>query len=99
LKSPGSLALAAPIPGALYRHGCASRACAAAERLSELLRRGNEYSFPLQGFGPNISLQKRESPMAVLDTSHRSTRETNVCAVKFCGMWIGFFVAIGVLTY
>jgi len=37
--------------------------------------------------------------MAVLDTSHRSTRETNVCAVKFCGMWIGFFVAIGVLTY
>jgi hypothetical protein len=37
--------------------------------------------------------------MAVLDHSHRSTRETNVCAAKFCVMWIGFFVAIGVFTY
>ena len=37
--------------------------------------------------------------MAVLDHSHRSTHETNVCAVKFCATWIGFFVAIGAVTY
>jgi hypothetical protein len=37
--------------------------------------------------------------MAVLDHSPRSSRETNVCAVKFCAMWVGFFVAIGVFTY
>ena len=37
--------------------------------------------------------------MAVLDHSHRSTHETNVCAVKFCLTWVGFFVGIGVFTY
>lgn len=41
--------------------------------------------------------------MAVLDhhAHHpaRSTRETNVCAVKFCLTWVGFFVAIGIFTY
>lgn len=37
--------------------------------------------------------------MAVLDHSHRSTQETNLCAVKFCLTWVGFFAAIGVVTY
>ena len=37
--------------------------------------------------------------MAVSEHPHRSAHETNVCAVKFCLMWVGFFVAIGVFTY
>jgi hypothetical protein len=37
--------------------------------------------------------------MAVIDHHVRSTHETNVCAVKFCLTWVGFFVAIGVFTY
>jgi hypothetical protein len=37
--------------------------------------------------------------MAIVDHPERSDHETNICAVKFCGMWIGFFVAIGVFTY
>jgi hypothetical protein len=37
--------------------------------------------------------------MAVLDHHDRSPHETNVCAVKFCLTWVGFFVAIGVFTY
>jgi hypothetical protein len=37
--------------------------------------------------------------MAVLDHSHRSPHETNVCAVKFCLTWVGFFVALGIGTY
>jgi len=41
----------------------------------------------------------REPRMAVLDHPPRSAHETNVCAVKFCLTWVGFFVAIGVFTY
>jgi hypothetical protein len=37
--------------------------------------------------------------MAVLDHSHRSAHETNVCAVKFALTWVGFFAAIGAVTY
>ena len=37
--------------------------------------------------------------MAVSDHPHRSAHDTNVCAVKFCLTWVGFFVAIGVFTY
>ena len=37
--------------------------------------------------------------MAVIDNHVRPAHETNVCAVKFCLTWIGFFVAIGVVTY
>ncbi|HET7083861.1 MAG TPA: hypothetical protein VFI23_03765 [Rhizomicrobium sp.] len=37
--------------------------------------------------------------MTVLHHDVRSAHETNVCAVKFCMTWIGFFVAIGVFTY
>ena len=35
--------------------------------------------------------------MAIVDND-RSSRETNVCAVKFCLTWVGFFVAIAVFT-
>jgi hypothetical protein len=37
--------------------------------------------------------------MAMLSNLVRSTTETNVCAAKFCLTWVGFFVAIGVVTY
>ena len=37
--------------------------------------------------------------MAIVDHSHRSDHDTNVCAFKFCLTWIGFFAAIGVFTY
>jgi hypothetical protein len=37
--------------------------------------------------------------MAVLDHQHRSPHETNLCAVKFCLTWVGFFVAIAAFTY
>ena len=38
--------------------------------------------------------------MAVLDHHPvRSSHETNVCAVKFCLTWVGFFALIGVFTY
>ena len=35
--------------------------------------------------------------MAIVE--HRSAHETNVCAVKFCLTWVGFFAAIGLFTY
>ena len=44
-------------------------------------------------------MMRTETPMAVLDHSHRSAHETNVCAVKFALTWIGFFAALGVVTY
>jgi hypothetical protein len=37
--------------------------------------------------------------MAVMGHPVRSTHETNVCAVKFCLTWVGFFAAIGLFTY
>jgi len=37
--------------------------------------------------------------MAVLDRQDLSPRETNLCAAKFCLTWVGFFVALGVITY
>ena len=45
--------------------------------------------------------------MAVLDhhvhnsapSSPQTNHETNVCAVKFCLTWVGFFVVIGLFTY
>ena len=37
--------------------------------------------------------------MAVVDHPVRSTQETNICAVKFCLTWVGFFVASGLFTY
>ncbi|HWU55425.1 MAG TPA: hypothetical protein VN175_07975 [Rhizomicrobium sp.] len=37
--------------------------------------------------------------MAVLDHHVRSHHETNLCAVKFALTWLGFFAAIGVVTY
>jgi hypothetical protein len=37
--------------------------------------------------------------MAVLDRPDPSSRETNLCAAKFCLTWVGFFVVLGVLTY
>ena len=37
--------------------------------------------------------------MAVLDRPDMSPRETNLCAAKFCLTWVGFFVALGVITY
>jgi hypothetical protein len=37
--------------------------------------------------------------MAVLDRPDLSPHQTNLCAIKFCLTWVGFFVALGVLTY
>jgi hypothetical protein len=37
--------------------------------------------------------------MAVLDHSDRSSHETNRCATMFCLTWVGFFVALGAVTY
>jgi hypothetical protein len=51
------------------------------------------------GMGLGFTHHKWELLMAVLDHHDRSTHETNVCAVKFCLTWIGFFVGIGVFTY
>ena len=51
------------------------------------------------GLGFHYRMMKTETPMAVLDHSHRSAHETNLCAVKFALTWIGFFAAIGVFTY
>jgi hypothetical protein len=56
-------------------------------------------SFRLQANGSSIAWSLREPFMAVIDHHVRSTHETNVCAVKFCLTWVGFFVAIGVFTY
>ena len=37
--------------------------------------------------------------MAIFDDSNRLSHDTNVCAVKFCLTWIGFFAAIAAMTY
>jgi hypothetical protein len=38
--------------------------------------------------------------MAVIDHhDHLASHEENRCAAMFCLTWVGFFVAIGVVTY
>jgi hypothetical protein len=41
----------------------------------------------------------REPTMAMLDHHDRSNHETNRCAVMFGLTWLGFFAAIGLLSY
>jgi hypothetical protein len=41
----------------------------------------------------------REPSMAVLDHNDRPVQETNRCAAMFVLTWLGFFAAIGVMSY